>query len=203
MNFRLNLKIVKTVFSAGLLLTFYGCAQVKGTAYLYPDGNYLKGPYSKAGEEGVFDNKSMRITVRQVKPAEYEDVPVLKSLFGKKNYIIFIMGIENKSRSRVIYNPALTVLTNDQLDYIRPLDYTDLYDLASGDSGTENALTSMKGKFFDLTMTLMPGEKASRLIIFGAFSKNVGNAQLAINEIYVGTDAINVSFPFILKYSEL
>jgi hypothetical protein len=182
-----------------VLLFFFGCAAHNGRPYLYPDDKNLTGMYHREGaEEGVFENGSIRVTVRNVKASECEGIPLLKNLSDKK-YVILSVGIENKSKLKAIYNPSMTVLKDDSMDYKKPLDYTDLYDAAIGDSGLESGLSAMKGRFYDLALTLQPGEKTTRFLIFEPLSKNAARADLAINEIYLGTDTVSLRFPFIFK----
>jgi len=193
----------RTLLSAIVLLVFFGCAVPHGRAYLYPDDKNLNGPYHKEGtEEGVFENSSLRVAVRHVKASECEDSPLLKDLSDKK-YVILSVAIENKSKLKAIYNPSMTVLTDDSMDYKKPLDYTDLYDAAVGNSGLESGLSEMKGRFYDLNLTLQPGEKTTRFLIFEPLSKNAARADLAINEIYLGTDTLSLRFPFLLKSPEI
>ena len=188
-----------TLISIIVLLVFSGCAAHKGRAYLFPDDRGLKGMYHKEGtEEGVFENGSIRVAVRHTKASDYEGSPILKNLSDKK-YVILSVGIENKSKLRAIYNPSMTVLTDDSMDYKKPLDYTDLYDAVIGDSALESGLSAMKGRFYDLALTLQPGEKTTRLLIFEPLSENAGKADLAMNDIYIGTDTVNLRFPFLLK----
>ncbi len=156
-----------------------------------------KGPegYLKTGLEGVFQNKSLRVAASIIKDTE-GGPGLIGELLGKK-YVVIRLDIENRSSAKVIYNPTHTVLTNDALDYRKPLDYTDLYDI-KGSSG-ERELAQLRGRFYDLTVTLLPGERSSRLLIFEPMSKGVKKAELSIKEIYIGTDTIRVSFPFEAK----
>lgn len=156
-----------------------------------------KGPegYLKSGAEGVYQNKSLKITASIIRGAN--NAPALIGELLDKKYVIIRLDIENRSAGKVIYNPTYTVLSNDALDYRKPLDYTDLYDI-KGSNG-ENELAQLKGRFYDLTVTLLPGERSSRLLIFEPMSKDVKKAELTIKEIYVGTDTTRVSFPFEAK----
>lgn len=196
-------KPVNPLISVIVLLVFFGCAAPKGKAYLFPDDNRLKGMYHKEGtDEGVFENGSIRVAVRRVKASDYEGSPLLKNLSDKK-YVILSVGIENKSKLKAIYNPSMTVLTDDSMDYKKPLDYTDLYDAVIGDSALESGLSAMKGKFYDLALTLQPGEKTVKLLIFEPLSENTDKADLAMSDIYIGTETVNLRFPFLLKSPEI
>ncbi len=197
-----NCKTINPLISIIVLLVFFGCAAPKGKAYLFPDGDRLKGMYHKEGtEEDVFENNSIRIAVRHIKASGYEGSPLLKNLLDKE-FVILSASIENRSKLKTIYNPSMTVLTDDSLDYRKPLDYTDLYEAATGNSALESGLEAIKGKFYDLALTLQPGEKTSRLLIFEPLSKDAGKAELAMNDIYIGTDTVSLRFPFILKSLE-
>ncbi len=190
------------LISIAIFLVLYGCARA-GKAFLVPDGGRLTGQYHMDGtEEAVFKNDSLRVTVRRIKPSDSEGSTLIKNLSDKK-YIILKVGIENNSKFSVIYNPSLTALTDDGLDFLRPLDYTDLYDLTVADSGLESGLEDMTGKFYDIVLTLQPGEKSTRLIIFEPLSKNTSSAELDMEEIYIGTRTINLRFPFVLKTGKI
>ncbi len=173
------------------LFVLASCAH-KGGTELYPDMGVGKG-YSAIGRMETFENDALKIGMRQA--VKNEPSPQLVQELLKKKYVVMHLSIENKSEGKVIYNQSYTVLTDDALDYRKPLDYTDLYDIAEN----PGQLAEMKGKFYDLNVRLAPGEKTERLLIFPPLSKDATRVNLAVNEIYIGTGTISASFPFILK----
>jgi hypothetical protein len=159
-------------------------------SYLYPLPAVEQEGYATEGRSMAFESDAVKISVQQARKDEAHGKFIAGLL--EKDYVIFNVSIENKSAHRIIYNPAYTVLTTDSLDYKKPLDFTDLYDI----TGNEQELSGLKGRFYDLNVTLMPGEKTSRLLIFRPVSKEAAKAKVAIKEIYIGTTTERFSFPF-------
>ena len=160
---------------------------------LHPAEHGAKG-YSSIGTDHLFEDENVRISIRHVKKGEAGAAPFFEGLL-EKDYAVFKLAIENKSTGSVIYNTAYTVLTSDAGDYEKPLDFTDLYDIA----GDDRALAGLKGKFYDLNATVAPGERMEKLLIFRPLSIEATEAGVAIKEIYIGTSTSRLSFPFAFK----
>ncbi len=135
---------------------------------------------------------TIRASVRHMRKDEAAPGGAFIAGLLDKGYVIFNLTIENISGSKIIYNPAYTVLTNDSLDYRKPLDFTDLYDI----TGNEQEVSALKGKFYDVNVTIHPGDATSRLLIFRPMSGKAAKAEVAIKEIYIGTSTESISFPF-------
>lgn len=199
MRLRSRLKLFISFIAISIL---FGCTppKPKTDIYLYPVPNGPEG-YSIASGEAVYENKSIKITVKQLRAGSVAD-PFIKSLI-KKDYIVLRFTIDNRSGEKVIYNPVYTVLTDDEMDYRKPLDFTDLYDVAREEKGSteddsEKKVAALRGKFYDVIVTIPPGEKTSRFLIFKPLSNEIKKADLAIKEIYIGTETERLSFPFTL-----
>ncbi|MEK7680284.1 MAG: hypothetical protein AAB356_08835, partial [Deltaproteobacteria bacterium] len=166
--------------------------------------------YSRKAEQGVFENKSIRVAVKKIGDSDEGFAQEVIALLLKKDYLIFRMEIENTSRHRVIYNPSFTTFTGDDMSHSAPIDYTDLYDMAEGiwekeeKDGDRKAFSmkGLKGLFYDLSTTIPPGGKTSKLLIFKPVSKDCKKAALTLSEFYIGTDTIRVVFPFVFKPKE-
>ncbi len=191
--------------AVALLLTLgLGCAHSgKNTKLrLYPDKDEkgLYGYHNVAGT-GVLKNRDYSISVKQVREGSELGQPKLVNDLIKREYVVLRIEIENRSGKKMIFNPVHTALTTDAFDYKKPLEYTDFYELSSGknDSVREREAQAMKGRFYDLTLTLMSGDKTSRVLIFPPLSKNSEKADLLIKDLYVGTDTTELYFPFVLK----
>lgn len=172
-----------------VLLAAYGChPKPRAAMYLAPDE---KGPsdYKAVAGAGIIENSFIKIAARQVRTGE-ESSTLLAGLLERK-FIIIDLAIENTSEKTIIYKPNLTSLTNDAMDFMRPLDYTDLYDF-----GDMDALDEIRGRFYDLDVTLRPGQRSSRLLIFRPVSKNAKKAALNIDDLYLGTDTLRLTLPF-------
>lgn len=185
-----------------LLVTAYGCAHSGKTVVnrLYPDRDEqgLAG-YHNDGGTGVLENRNYRITVRHVLPGDELDQPDILMDLTKRGYVVLRMKIENRSGKKITFNPVHTALTTDALDYKKPLEYTDFYELAGDkdDMTRERKAGAMKGLYYDLTLTLLPEGKASKLLIFPPLSDNVNKADLLVKDLYVGTDTEELYFPFV------
>ncbi len=119
------------------------------------------------------------------------------------------MTIANKSSRLIIYNPSHTALFSGKLDYKKPLDYSALYLIAEGVAKSKDEssytgsstkqLATLTGKYYDLNTRVEAGGKVSKLLLFKPFLEVSKGAVLIIKELYIGTDAFEFSFPFILS----
>lgn len=156
--------------------------------------------YSVASDEGAYDNAAIRVSARHLKStdgvyAKGESGFITSLIEG--DYVLIRLTIENKTPgSKIIFNPAYVALMDNAANYKKPLDYTDLYDIVKENDETGRTLTGIKGKMFDLTTTIAPGAKTSKLLIFNPFMEDASKAELVIKNIYVGKDTVNVMFPF-------
>lgn len=174
-----------------ILLAFLlpSCQGGLKAAYLVPDDSGLPG-YKTSGPESVYENKNLLASARQVKKEEVSNA-FLSSLL-EKDFVVISMTIENKSASKAIYKPNYTALVNS-VDYLKPLDYTDLYELGN------EAVDGLKGSFYDLDAVIPPGGKSTALLIFGPLSKDAKSAAVQVREFYVGTETTTFTLPFKLK----
>lgn len=178
-----------------ILFIITGCSSTPRTGALLPTDNMGAG-YHRESDEAVFENDSISVRVRAVKDGG--GVAVLDELI-KSKYAVFNMEMVNRSKVKVQYDPSTTVLTDDESSYLKPLDYTDLYDIKSGTEGFERELSKMRGRFYDVSTTLEPGERASKLLIFKPFGEGMEEAELAVRDIYIGTEPIDATFRFEVK----
>ncbi len=162
--------------------------------------------YSAVADEGVYDNPAMRISARHLKTndgvyAKGESGFITSLIEG--DYVIIRLTIENKTPgSKIIFNPAYVALMDNAANYKKPLDYTDLYDIVKDTDETGGSLTGVKGRIFDLTATVAPGAKTSKLLIFSPFMEDASKTELVIKNIYIGKNTVNVMFPFDVKTVE-
>ena len=189
-----------------LFLVFFlflsGCAS-SGPLYLYPEKHRATG-YYQSGERSVFENVSVKISLERIKGlSEREKNPVIQKLLDE-NFVLLGMDIENRSGHKIIYTPSHTSLITGAMGYEKPVDYTELYYILRGkgeEAAAETQLASLKGKFYDSNTQVFPGEKVSRILIFKPLEKDTtgGSATLTIKELYVGTDTIDLAFPFSVR----
>ncbi len=194
------------VFFCLLLLLSYGCASTDpGPLRLHPASKTEEG-YTQRADEWVYSDESVHIRVSHV-PKGIAAPPgskgsVLIDELHERGYLLLKMDIRNDSKTKVIYNPTLTTIKDDAFGYKKPLDYTDLYDLARAEAGP-TGLSGFKGTFYDLSITLGPGERTSGLLAFRPLDKKARKADLVIKNLYVGEDFLDVRFPFVLKPESL
>lgn len=183
----MRLRFLALIFLAAALLP--SCQPKPKLAYLVPDSPGLAG-YKARGAESVYENKALRASARQVRKGEVSD-EFLASLL-EKDFMVISMTLENRSATKAIYKPNYTALVNT-VDYLKPLDYTDLYELGG------EAVDGLKGKFFDLDAVIAPGGRTTGLLIFTPVSKEAKKAAVEVREFYVGTETTTFMLPFQLK----
>jgi hypothetical protein len=184
----------------------FGCAATpEGPKHLYPEESGAPGYYTTE-EASIFENDLAMISLRPLRQENNATYPPIIEELLDKNYAIFIMTIENRSPKKAIYNPTFTSLRdNHQMEYRKPMDYTDLYDVVKDRKegvSPESELRGLKGKFYDLNTTIPTGQKTSKLLIFRPLSEKAKSAVLTIREFYVGTDTISASFLFSVREAE-
>lgn len=204
--------------SAGpILLTFLmiilaGCAATpKSPTALFPilgekTAEMQQMGYQPRGRFWSFTNAEVVITVSHITQDNIEPtyIDVVDEL-ASKGYIFLKLDIKNLSnRINITYNPALTSLTTDSLDYKKPLDYTDFYDFVKENVGASAQIKALSSVIYDNTQTIIPAHTASKFLIFPSLSKDFTTADLVITDLYIGTKPYTLSFPFQLqKLSEL
>lgn len=172
-----------------LLAVFFitSCNGEPRLSYLVPDAEGFPG-YSAKGAEGVLVDKSFTATARQVRKEDAASLPFLAYLL-EKDFMVLSMTLENRSGQTIIYKPNYTALVN-KVDYLKALDYTDLYEIDWDGADT------LKGAFYDLDVTLPPGGKATGLLIFRPVSREAQSAAITVREFYIGTSTTAFSLPF-------
>ncbi|MBI5236379.1 MAG: hypothetical protein HY886_09055 [Deltaproteobacteria bacterium] len=156
--------------------------------------------YAKKESTAVFENQIMRLKARPLLAGEFKDQsPILNDLAAKE-FIIIRLEIENLSpQSSLIFNPSYIALMTDSMDYFKPIDYTDMYDIVKEKDETGSSLRGLKGRFYDLTVTLMPGKSVGKLLIFKPLTEDADAAQLIIKNIYIGKEDVDLALPFVVK----
>ncbi|VAV83760.1 hypothetical protein MNBD_DELTA01-532 [hydrothermal vent metagenome] len=157
--------------------------------------------YSMVRGRLIMENKDMSVTIHQLRSCcNYKKNNLLDELF-EKDYILMQLTINNKSKKRITYNPSHTFLLAGKMDYKKPLNYTDLYDIVSEKEDEvlpEIKLSRLRGKYYDLNTSVAPGGRESKILIFRKLSKNSkkSKAILKMNEIYIGTKTRSITYLF-------
>lgn len=195
-----------------LMVILAGCASTdKVPTSLFPvlgekTDAMKKMGYTPHGRFWGFSNTEVSIQVSHITPETIEPtyIDVVDEL-TLKGYIFLKLEIKNQSgRIKITYNPALTSLTTDSLDFKKPLDYTDFYEFVKEGVGASKQLQTLSTIIYDNTQTIGPAQTMSKYLIFTPLSKDSTVANLEIKEIYIGTKPYSLLFPFQLqKHSEL
>ncbi|MBI5344173.1 MAG: hypothetical protein HZB83_02365 [Deltaproteobacteria bacterium] len=184
------------LFLTAPTIFFSGCAAgPSGPLYLRPAGETREG-YEHKDNGWVFQAKAVKVSARQITKAEKEDIGLLAVYLLNKGHLLIRMDIENAGKGKVIYNPALTALIDNEVNYRKPLDYTDFFSMAANNEELEKSLRDVRAGFYDLSFTLHPGERTSRILAFKGLSATAKTAELIIKELYIGTDTVRLLFPF-------
>lgn len=210
-----SLRFINRMVLLITIIMAVGCASAPtGPIHLYPvdpghgAGNEVdndgKDEYSVTSQIANFKNNFVRVSVRHVDDPGEIPAGILTRLL-EREYVILSLEVENLSTNmRVVYKPSYTVLRTNTLDYWKPLDYTDLYSIANeiADFETISSLRAVKGRFYDLDISMTPGQKASRFLIFPIVSKRSSKATLEIKNLYVGGNPFDIAFAFSVKTLE-
>lgn len=186
------------VFFYLLSLLVQGCASTPdGRLNFYPSKGAPPG-YSASGTSLVYEDNDLLVKVKGFKEG-YSSGMVEEDLF-EKEYVLIVMGIENRSGKKVIYNPAITALMDDTMGYRKPLDFTDIYDISRGaDPWGGGKLDGFGSRFYDLSVTVLPGQRVEKLLAFTPLEKKSTKAELVIKNLYIGSEIIDLRFNFDLR----
>ena len=192
---------IPSILLCMILALSYGCASAPdGRVVLHPAKYRMEG-YTRSADQWIFENGNVNIRVLHIRPGGGgPDVigSALVSELHKREYLLLRLVIRNDSDFNIIYNPALTTFKDGKLGYKKPLDYTDLYSIFARGTGDVD-LKNHSRLFYDLSAMIRPGERASRLLVFTPPNKKTRKGELAIQNLYVEKEIINVSFPFVLR----
>ena len=175
-----------------LFLLAAGCAH-RGPRALFPGRTEEEG-YRRSGRDWVYSDRGIMVRAGEVRDGR----GIVKRLIHR-GYVVMRLSIENRSKERVMFDPAHVSLRYDAMGYEKPLDYTDFYEMSLSDGRTGEALSNIKEIFYDLTTAVPRGGAVSKLLAFRPMEEDAKSAELVIKNIYRGTDVIDVRFPFELR----
>jgi hypothetical protein len=183
-------------------LFFAGCASTKGNPFLTPLPTTVPG-YTVTEQTIVFNSNDIKISISPLNSSKtktlltdnYANNPLIEIL-TQPGYLVFLLDIENSSKAKVMYNPSLTTLFDNNMGLHKPLDYTDLYALLEHLPNPDIIINNMKDIIYDLTTTLRPGQRGARLLMFSGIDKEASEVAITMKEVYIGTSTIAVSFGF-------
>ena len=147
------------------------------------------------------ENKNMKVTVHQLRSCCAGKKRTFINELFERDFVLVQMTIKNKSKKRITYNPSHTYLLAGKMDYKKPLNYTDLYDILSmKDDGVlpEIKLSKLRGRYYDLNTSVAPGGRVSKVLIFRKLTKNSNKSKaiLKMQELYIGTKTRSMTYLF-------
>ncbi len=145
----------------------------------------------------IVDTDYLYLYLKPLKPLDVKVESPLLALLIKSNFTLFRIDIDNKGKKVIAFNPAFTSLYDDKKKYSTPMDYTDLYSVAQkfGESG-DRIMRDVRREFYDTLISIKPGDKVSRILIFDPVREKSKNAVLSIKELYIGEKPIHLRIPY-------
>jgi hypothetical protein len=174
--------------------------EVAAKYLLIPKDMKIPGFYHNK-DTSVFENDLLRISVRQLNHLNKTYSGDFLKKLHDQNYIFLEMEIENKSDELIIYNPAHTAFLAGSIDYKKPLDYPDLYQIARNNTqaAPELQLSKIRNLYYDLNTSVQPNSAISKIFIFYPVKDISRSGKLMIRELYIGTETIDLTFLFWMK----
>ena len=196
--FRTYLLIPLFIFTIILTAACGGDKEIRGPLFLAstPPPEEAKGFTLGSGGDMIFEALDVSLTLTPLRSVRPGDPKLIQSLIADA-FIIIDMEILNMTEdSKVIFNPSMSSLQDDKGSYKKPLEFTTLYQVAMH-KGMERTLNKeLKGRFYDTNVIIHAGKKTKRFLIFTPFTKDGEEAQLTLQELYIGNETIRVTFPF-------
>jgi hypothetical protein len=185
---------VKILFGAWLLV-----ASLSGCASSYD--SYMKlgrgpegGSYSCEGNVTRWAGPEAMVEASYLSPANTD---LYFSLFKGGRYknpfppgtcVVFSLLVENRGGSAITYDPRMTRLYPEGGQPVTVRDFSSLYvelDMA-GAGGLDERMKIFKETCFDVAVTLSPGEKIQRLLVYPRCKDCGDKAALVIEGLYAG-----------------
>ena len=191
-----NILLASFLFLSLTLVACGGPKKPKPHLYLQPMNIKTAGYTLLNSDTFVFEEKSVRLTLKTLRTPFKSDAALIKALI-QDGYLVISMEIVNKTADeKMIFNPSMTTLMSNILGLRKPLEYTSLYQVAMAKEMERTLNRELKGAFYDSNETIRAGKTTSKLLIFMPFDTFTTKARLTIQEFYIGTDTISLSFPF-------
>jgi len=168
--------------------------------FLFP-GQYALEGYSAEGDTVIYEDSLVRIRAHQIRD-KASIVSSLSSELFDAGFVLVKMEITNKSRYRLLYDPALTSLRDSKMGYFKPLDFTDLYMLKIKKRKLRSPLEEAAKTFYDLAERIGPGESSSKILVFPALTEKADEAELVMKSIYIGKEILDLTFNFVIRPEE-
>ncbi len=175
-----------------------GCSHERPPrAFLFP-GQYALEGYGAEGDTVFYEDPMVRIRARQIRDKTSMVSSLTSELFDE-GLVLVRMDITNKSRYRLLYDPALTSLRDSGMGYFKPLDFTELYMMKVKKRRIRSSLEKAGETFYDLAERVGPGVTVSKILVFPPLTKKADEAELVMKSIYVGKEILDLTFNFEIR----
>jgi len=113
-------------------------------------------------------------------------------------YTTFLVEFENQSGREVIFQPGNVALMTERGEQQSPVDITDLYRAAAlrESEDPEAAMRRVAPLIFDSSVTIQPGRRLSRLLVFGPLPPKWKEIRLLFSFLHIGSETDTVSLAF-------
>jgi hypothetical protein len=104
-----------------------------------------------------------------------------------KSFAVFSVSFTNKGKGRLSFDPKMAMLLSGKGAPMSALDFTSLYAELSlvGADDMEGRMRAYKETCFDSQVTIMPGERMQRLIVFTRDSEMGKGGSLVLEGVYM------------------
>jgi hypothetical protein len=181
-----------------LSLMIIGCGAKHGELESLSPTRVAHSNYSVSGNSAIFAAGSLRVIVTPLSRYTSHNQPSLVKSILNSGHTVFSIAIDNLSDRKLIYNPSFSYVADNRLGYKRPLDFTDLYFIVREMEHGAERMRKMRGQFYDRNETVQPGKRIEKLLIFPPLEEHSTKATLTMQEVYVGTETMQLTFPFAL-----
>ncbi len=190
----------KATLLLAVFLLFTGCADASRIAEQEPREG-LKHEY----EAGVVRSVEPDLVVEgQYLSPEMTDLYFSYFRDGKyenpftKEFLVFSVSIENKGTGRLSFDPRMAVLMSTTGAPMSSRDYTSIYaefELAALDD-VPGRMAAFRETCFDSHVTIAPGEKVQRLLVFTRDKDMEKDAALTLGGLYMDHKSSTVKLVF-------
>ncbi|HKY32852.1 MAG TPA: hypothetical protein VJV23_09970 [Candidatus Polarisedimenticolia bacterium] len=112
-------------------------------------------------------------------------------------FLVFVLQLANGSRHDVTFNPGQARLTTEKGDMKFALDYSAVHELTRGLGEGSPGMDDLSAILFDRVVTIRPEGSVRKLLAFPAPREDrYKEIQVRIVELNVGSDGIDLIFPF-------
>lgn len=197
-----NLRILGT--AVVLAASFCGCAGMpKGPLLLHPLPPE-SGEYTLSKGALVFRGEEVEVAARpvdwRVVERQFSEEGAGSPLGGAEGsygaYVFISLRIANRSHQPLVFAAQRCYLRKKGRRLGSALNLSDIYVMAAQDDDAEGRLRSFRERFFDGDTSVASGTSKEKYLAFRAPKGKVKVLELMIDDIFLGAESRDLSFPF-------